>query len=87
MQEPSFLRVLAFNDRGRNLLKEMKQTASLPIITKTGTEEQYKNTDLYPLLRLDAAAADLFQLLQGNIGCYGTGFTASPVYVKEPLIK
>ena len=87
MQEPSFLRVLAFNDRGRNLLKEMKQTASLPIITKTGTEEQYKNTDLYPLLRLDAAAADLFQLLQGNIGCYGTGFTASPVYVKEPPIK
>ena len=82
MPEPTYLRVLAFNDMGRRLLKEMKKTATLPIITKPGNEEQYKGTALYPMIRLDAAAADFYQLLNGNTGLYGTGFTASPVYVR-----
>lgn len=80
--EPSYLRVLAFNNRGRALLKEMKQTATLPIISKPGNEEQYKGTALYPLLQLDAKAADLYQMLNGNAGVYGTDFTTSPMYVK-----
>ena len=80
--EPAYLRVLAFNDRGRSLLKEMKETAKLPVITKPGSKEQYKNTALYPLLQLDADAADLYQLLNGNTGIYGTCFTTSPFYVK-----
>ena len=83
MPEPAYLRVLAFNDRGRILLKKMKEKATIPIITKTGSEELYKNTDLYPLLQLDADAADLYQLLNGNTGIYGTCFTTSPIYVKQ----
>ena len=82
MPEPAYLRVLAFNDRGRGLLRSMKETATLPVITKTGSAEQYRQTGMYPLLQLDAAAADLFQLLNGNAGLYGTNFTTSPVYVK-----
>ena len=81
--EPAYIRVLAFNERGRSLLKEMKETASLPVIIKPGREEQYKDTSLYPLLQLDSAAADLFQLLIGNTGTYGSCFTTSPVYVKQ----
>ena len=80
--EPAYLRVLAFNDRGRRLLKEMKATAKQPVITKPGNKEQYKNTALHPLLQLDADTADLYQLLNGNPGIYGTCFTTSPVYVK-----
>ena len=34
--EPAYIRVLAFNDTGRQLLKVMKETATLPIITKLG---------------------------------------------------
>ena len=83
MPEPAYLRVLAFNDWGRILLKKMKEKATIPIITKTGSEELYKNTDLYPLLQLDADAADLYQLLNGNTGIYGTCFTTSPIYVKQ----
>jgi len=81
--EPSYLHVLAFNNRGRSLLKQMKQTAKLPIIIKPGNEEQYRNTTMYPLLHLDSEAADLFQLLKGNVGSYGTEFTGSPVYINE----
>ena len=80
--EPAYLRVLAFNNRGRNLLKKMKETAKLPVVTKPGRIEHYKNTALYPLFQLDADAADLYQLLNGNIGIYGTCFTTSPLYVK-----
>ena len=79
--EPAYLRVLAFNNRGRNLLKKMKETAKLPVVTKPGRIEHYKNTALYPLFQLDADAADLYQLLNGNIGIYGTCFTTSPLYV------
>lgn len=82
MPEPSYLRLLAFNDRGRRLLKQMKETATLPIITKPGSEAQYKNTGLYLLLQLDAAAADLFQLLNGSAGRYGCNFTTSPLYIE-----
>lgn len=81
-QEPSYLRVLAFNGRGRDLLKLMKETATLPVITKPGSNTKYKATALYPLLQLDAAAADLYQLLNGNAGIYGSYFTTSPLYVK-----
>lgn len=80
--EPAYLRVLAFNERARSLLKRMKETAKLPVITKPGSKEQYKNTALYPLLQLDNDAADLYQLLNGNIGVYGTCFTTSPLYLK-----
>ena len=81
--EPVYIRVLAFNERGRNLLKEMKKTASLPVIIKPGREEQFTDTPLYPLMQLDSSAADLFQLLSGNTGSYGSCFTTSPVYVKQ----
>ena len=80
--EPAYLRVLAFNDRGRSLLKQMKETAKLPVITKPGSKDQYKNTSMYPLLQLDSDTSDLYQLLNGNIGVYGTCFTTSPLYVK-----
>ncbi len=80
--EPAYLRVLAFNERGRSLLKAMKETAKLPVITKPGSKEQYKNTSMYPLLQLDSDTSDLYQLLNGNIGVYGTCFTTSPLYVK-----
>ena len=59
--EPAYLRVLAFNNRGRNLLRKMKETAKLPVVIKPGRIERYKNTALYPLLQLDTDAADLYQ--------------------------
>lgn len=82
MPEPAYLRVLAFNNRGRRLLKEMKDTATLPVITKQRSEAQYKNSPMYPLLHLDADAADLYRLLNGNVGMYGSYFTTSPLYIK-----
>ncbi len=67
---PEYLRVLAFNDRGRELLKEMKTAATLPIITKAQT-----------LYSADVAATDLLAALQNQP--VGLDFTTSPVYVRR----
>ena len=53
---PPYLRVLGFHARGRDILREMKQKASLPIITKPA-----HGRDL-PLLELEARCTDLYGL-------------------------
>ncbi|WP_438432386.1 nucleotidyltransferase [Gorillibacterium sp. sgz500922] len=48
-----YLRVLGFSGRGRELLKDMKRKASVPIVTKAAKAEQ----DELPLFGLDLRAA------------------------------
>ena len=57
-QEPPYIRVLGFNEKGRELLSQMKKSASKPIITKLSDcddttrpffEQECKFTDLYNL--------------------------------------
>jgi len=67
--EPEYIRVLAFNDRGRELLRKMKTKATLPLITKP----EY-------LYAADIAATDVLASLQNQP--VGLDFTTSPVYVK-----
>ena len=92
---PAYLRVLAFNDTGRQLLKQMKSTASLPIITSL-----YRNwpqrlqhlsmrqQQIYTQqLELELKATELWSLLQLNpdLNRYGNDYLISPSYVK-PLL-
>ncbi|TDF98268.1 nucleotidyltransferase [Paenibacillus piri] len=52
-----YLRVLGFSAKGRELLKRMKTSASVPVVTKvTGQEESF------PLLKLDLQATSVFAL-------------------------
>lgn len=83
--QPTYLRVLAFNDTGRELLKTMKQTALLPIITKLGhAPTQNRSAAFAQQLELDMAATDLWSLLQydGSLNRSGNDFMLSPRYVK-----
>ncbi|WP_040948613.1 nucleotidyltransferase [Gorillibacterium massiliense] len=48
-----YLRVLGFSNRGRELLKQMKTTAKVPVITKVPR-------DPHPLMRLDIEAAAVY---------------------------
>lgn len=59
----SYIRVLGFTDRGRMLLKKMKETAKVPVI-HTPTQ-----LDSIPsLLQLDIAATSIYRLGQGQYG-------------------
>lgn len=85
--EPSYLRVLAFNDRGRQLLKRMRSTATLPILTKLGrnvfASENQHNKNFISSLKIDLAATTLFSLLQENHLSYPADFKTSPFYLSE----
>lgn len=86
-QSAAYLRVLAFNDMGRALLKEMKNTAALPIITKLGRSWQYDDklsAAAKVQLALELKATDVWSLLQKNskLNKQGNDYYLSPVYVK-----
>ncbi len=81
-QEPAYIRVLAFNSKGRMLLKEMKNTATLPIINKLGRLKEHEHSVNYnKLLKLDLKATDLYYLLKNKPGLTGQDFLTSPLYL------
>lgn len=92
---PAYLRVLAFNDTGRQLLKQMKSTASLPIITglyrnwpQRLQHLSMRQQQIYTQqLELELKATELWSLLQLNpdLNRYGSDYLISPSYVK-PLL-
>ena len=90
---PAYLRVLAFNDTGRQLLKQMKATATLPLITGLYRNWRYRLPHLglrqqqifTQQLDLELKATELWSLLQLNPALNRTGndLLISPVYVKQ----
>ena len=86
-QHAAYLRVLAFNDTGRQLLKQMKKTASLPLITKLGRGWQYdagQAEACHTQLALELKATDVWSLLQkrSELNRQGNDYYLSPAYVK-----
>ena len=59
--EPAYVRVLAIGARGREILRRMKTTCSLPVIVKPTTARRLPDT-LQPALARDALADDLYAL-------------------------
>ena len=86
-QHAAYLRVLAFNDTGRQLLKQMKKTAYLPLITKLGRGWQYdagQAEACHAQLALELKATDVWSLLQKRpeLNRQGNDYYLSPAYVK-----
>lgn len=82
---PAYIRVLAFDDIGRALLKAMKETATLPIITKLGrSPEQRQSQAFAEQIMLETKASDLWSLLQNDkrYKKVGSDFLHSPAYVR-----
>ena len=90
---PAYLRVLAFNDTGRQLLKQMKSTASLPILTglyrnwpqrlqHLGMRQQQIYTQQ---LELELKATELWSLLQLDpaLNRSGNDYLISPAYIQS----
>ena len=75
---PPYLRVLGANERGRALLRELKKTARLPVVTKPA---HAKNLDGpgRRLFELEARCTDLYQLCREAPGPCGLEWTSGPV--------
>lgn len=78
-----YIRVLAFNDTGRNILRKMKDTASLPILTKTADVIKLSE-DARMIFSAEALASDLYSLScpDKNLRKSGRDYIVSPIYVK-----
>ena len=70
---PPYLRVLGANERGRGLLREMKDRAALPVVTKPAHGKGI------PLLELEARCTDLYQLCRETPGPCGAEWSTSPI--------
>lgn len=73
---PAYLRILGFSDRGRLLLQQMKETASLPTLTRIQRERP-------SMLDGDIRAAQMYNLATGWQLPYKEEFTRTPVYVSS----
>ncbi|AGB41373.1 putative nucleotidyltransferase [Halobacteroides halobius DSM 5150] len=66
---PQYLRVLGFNQQGRQLLKLIKKKSNLPLITKVANHFKSKQTPrnlLQEMLEYDLLANDLYTLAYSN---------------------
>lgn len=57
-ENPSFVRVLAFNEKGREILSKMRKTSSLPVITNPTRKDFYE----FPELRREQLASSIYEL-------------------------
>ncbi|MEG1286554.1 MAG: nucleotidyltransferase [Clostridium sp.] len=69
-----YARILGFNNKGKEILKEMKNTSTIPLITKVP-----RNID-NPLLELDIAATKCYSLLNNKVHPFSD-------YLRGPIIK
>lgn len=77
-----YLRVLAFNERGRALLKKMKKTACAPVLIKSA-DVRALDEDARRLFALTARAEDQYVLAYPDLAsaCGGSAWTEGPVIV------
>jgi len=71
VDKPLYARVLAFNKKGQEILKRLRKTSNLPLITninKIHLSDQAKDQ-----LDLDILASDIYSLLNANIHNYKGG--------------
>ena len=59
---PQYVRVLGFNDIGRQLLSKIKKSSCLPIIVKTADFKASCNPLLSRMLQIEAASTDQYSL-------------------------
>ncbi len=60
-KNPQYLRILAFNEKGRNMLSEMKKSAQLPVVTKY-SEAKAQGEDIQKLFELESRFTDIYNL-------------------------
>jgi hypothetical protein len=85
MNGPAYIRVLGFNNRGRELLAEMRDdgSASLPVIMNVNKNTGEMDQKAKDLLQLDLHAADIYNLVtKGETDRY-SDHRHSPVIMEE----
>lgn len=77
---PPYLRVLGFNDRGREVLREMKLRAALPILTKPAHAKQLGGPG-GRLFEKEVRCTDLYDLCFSTVRVPGREWTSGPIRI------
>lgn len=83
---PPYLRVLAFNRRGQALLREMRERARLPILTKPAHARRLDWSGRR-LFELEARCTDLYDLCRKTIPAPGREWVTGPVRLEKNQIQ
>lgn len=81
-----YLRVLGFNNRGKEILKKAKNHVSLPIITKF-SDILLKDANAKKVFSIECKASDFYQLSLPHIGPCGTEMINQTVRITENDFK
>ena len=76
--QPAYLRVLGFNTRGQEVLRQMKERSSLTILTKPAHARQLPEKGKQ-LFELEARCTDLYDLCLETVPGPGREWTTGPV--------
>ena len=77
-EKPQYIRVLAFNDRGAEVLRQMKKSATLPIVMSPARDKNKLSDIGKALLEKDILASDLYGLMTPKIkSCSSDYFTGA----------
>ena len=84
IDSPVYIRVLAFNKKGRELLKELNRTSQYPLIVKTADFEsnsKFQNR----MFELDVLSTDIYNIAMKNpkFKKAGEDYRTSPLFVEE----
>lgn len=82
---PQYIRVLGFNNKGRELLAEINKQARLPVIVKTANFINSDNQPLKKMLELEAMASDIYVLGYNNPGYRFAGQEYTEGVVIKPI--
>ena len=75
-----YARILAFNDRGRAIIKKAKKLSKIPIITRppsTKNEDERRQR----LFALEQRSDDIYSLFMKTPAAQGSTYTQSPIYI------
>lgn len=79
---PSYCRVLGFNDKGKQLIKNITQNSKYPVLNKVA-DFKTDNVILQSIFEFDIKATDIYSLAYGSSEYKKAGgdYYTSPIYV------
>lgn len=79
---PQYIKVLGFNKNGLDILKKMKKTTLLPIVTKYSDLIKIQDKNMEKTFKLESKANDLYSLFMPQILKCGQEMTDGPIILK-----
>lgn len=80
-EKPPYIRVLGFNERGREVLRQMKEQTMLPILTKPAHARELDEAGR-SLFEREARCTDLYDLCFEQVSTPGREWTTGPVILR-----